>query len=287
MMLSMAAFVGNDTLIKLVLTDVALFPAILIRGVIATGLLFLLARWKRVLKPDLSRREWGLVWMRTAAEVCATICFLTALKHLPIANTMAIIQATPLTVTLGAALVLGEAVGWRRYTAIAIGFVGVLVIINPGAEGFSIYTIWAVASVGFMTLRDLTTRQMPSGIPSIFVALTTAGGITAVAAIGTLFQPLDGIGFATIILAGAAAVIIVAAYLFSVEAMRHGEIGFVAPFRYTSLLWAIGLGWIVFADVPTPTMLIGSAIVVAMGAYTFYRERKLHQATAISRALTR
>jgi drug/metabolite transporter (DMT)-like permease len=284
MVLSMAAFVANDTLVKLVLVDVPLFPTILVRGLVATALLIILAQRKRVLRPHLSAQEWRLVLLRMAAEVGGTLCFLTALANMPLANIMAILQAAPLAVTLGAALVLGEAVGWRRYSAIAVGFIGVLIIIQPGSEGFSIYALWAVATVGFITVRDLATRQMPNGIPSIFVALITAAGITATGGIGALFLQSSGaLGVEAVALCAVAAVFIVAAYLFSVEAMRHGEIGFVSPFRYTGLIWAIVLGWAVFGDLPTAPMLIGSAIVVAMGAYTFYRERALRKRAAAMR----
>jgi len=283
MALSMAAFVCNDALIKLVLVDVPLLPTILIRGIVATTLLLLLAHYKDVLRPPLSNRNWRLVGLRMMAEVGGTLCFLTALANMPIANTMAILQAAPLAVTLTAALVLGESVGWRRYSAIAIGFIGVLIIIQPGSKGFSLYTLWAVATVGFIVLRDLTTRQMPVGIPSIFVALTTSAGITAVGGVGAFIQPTGTIDLGTILLCAVAAVFIVVAYLFSVEAMRHGEIGFVSPFRYTGLIWAIILGWMVFGDVPTLSMLVGSFIVVVTGGYTFYRERAVRRRAAAMR----
>ncbi len=283
MVLSMAAFVANDTLIKLVLEEVPLFPSILMRGVAATLLLALLAKRKRVLRPNLSAREWRLVLLRSVAEIGGTLCFLTALANMPLANTMAILQAAPLAVTLAAALILREQVGWRRYTAITIGFIGVLIIIQPGSEGFSPYALWAVATVGFIVMRDLVTRQMPTGIPSVFVALTTSIAITATAGVGTLFQPVGVIGNETIITCAAAAGFIVVAYLFSVEAMRHGEIGFVSPFRYTGLIWAVVLGWLVFGDIPSAPMLIGASIVVLTGGYTFYRERAVRKRAAAMR----
>ena len=283
MALSMAAFVCNDALIKLVLADVPLFPSILMRGMVATVLLLMMAQYKGVLRPSLTGKNWGLVLWRTAAEIGGTLCFLTALANMPIANIMAILQAAPLAVTLAAALFLRESVGWRRYSAIAIGFIGVLIIIQPGSEGFSIYAFWAIATVGFIVLRDLVTRQMPTGIPSIFVALITSVGITSVGGIGAIFQPAGAVDITTLALCACAAAFIVAAYLFSVEAMRHGEIGFVSPFRYTGLIWAIVLGWLVFSDVPTVPMLLGSFIVVITGGYTFYRERAVRRRAAAMR----
>src|SRR3546814_20939484 len=93
---------------------------------------------------------------------------------MPIANATAIIQVIPLAITLAAALCFGEQVGWRRYSAIAVGFAGVLVIVRPGAEGFTAYAFWAVAAVGLMVRRDLATRRLPSSVPSLYIALLTA-----------------------------------------------------------------------------------------------------------------
>jgi drug/metabolite transporter (DMT)-like permease len=208
-------------------------------------------------------------------EIGGTICFLTALFNMPIANATAILQSMPLAVTLGAALFLGESIGWRRYLAIAIGFIGVIVIIQPGSDGFTVYSLWAVGAVCFMVVRDLTTRRLTRGIPSIFVALTTGIGIIVVGGLVSATQPWATVSGHALVLLAAAAVCLVVAYLFNVMAMRHGEIGFVSPFRYTVLIWAIMLGAVVFSDIPNAMMLVGSTIVVVTGVFTFYRERLL------------
>jgi drug/metabolite transporter (DMT)-like permease len=184
----------------------------------------------------------------------------------------------PLAVTLGAALFLREPVGWRRYLAIAIGFGGVLVIVQPGAEGFTTYALWAVAAVGFMVLRDLSTRRLSRGVPSLFVAFTTAAGITVTGGAVSAFQPWADVPVQTLGTLLVAAVFLFVGYLFNVMTMRSGEIGFVAPFRYTILIWAILLGILVFDEYPDAGMLTGSAIVVGTGAYAFYRERRLRLA---------
>jgi len=188
-------------------------------------------------------------------------------------------------VTLGAALFIGETVGWRRYSAISIGFIGVLVIIQPGSDGFTAYSLWAVGAVFFFVLRDLTTRRLPRGIPSIFVALTTGIGITVVGGLVSTIQPWGTVSGHALALLAAAAACLVVGYLFNVMAMRHGEIGFVSPFRYTVLIWAIMLGAVVFGDMPNAMMLAGSTIVVVTGVYTFYRERLLAHGAAGRRKL--
>ncbi len=96
---------------------------------------------------------------------------MAALAHLPLANTSAIFQALPLAITLGAALIFGEPVGWRRWSAIVAGFIGVLIIVRPGLAGFSQYSLFALVSVAFCALRDLATRQIPAQIPSLFITL--------------------------------------------------------------------------------------------------------------------
>ena len=274
MMVSVAAFVLNDTLMKLVSAEMSLFQAVFLRGLAATTLLAFLALHRRELFPQLDSAGRCLIALRMFGEIGGTICFLTALFNMPIANATAILQSMPLAVTLGAALFLGETVGWRRYLAITIGFLGVIVIIQPGFDGFTVYSLWAVGAVCFMVVRDLTTRRLPRGIPSIFVALTTGVGITVVGGLVSATQPWGTVsGHALVLLA--AAVCLVVAYLFNVMAMRHGEIGFVSPFRYTALIWAIVLGVLVFGDIPNAMMLVGSAIVVVTGVFAFYRERLL------------
>lgn len=273
MMVGMAAFVFNDTLIKLVSAELSLFQAVFLRGLAATILLALLAARRRALFPPIGPTGRKLILLRMFGEIGGTICYLTALFHMPIANATAILQSMPLAVTLAAALFLGEAVGWRRYSAIAVGFVGVIVIIQPGSEGFTVYSFWALAAVGFMCIRDLTTRRLTRDIPSIFVALTTGIGITTVGGAVSAVQGWGPVsGHALVLLAGAA-VFLVIGYLFNVMSMRHGEIGFVSPFRYSILIWAILLGMVVFGDVPNGLTLAGSAIVAATGVFTFYRER--------------
>ncbi|HUF87164.1 MAG TPA: DMT family transporter [Thermohalobaculum sp.] len=273
MMVSMAGFVCNDTMLKLASAELTLFQAIFLRGIMATGLIAALALLRGELFHRVERRNVPILGLRMLGEIGGTICFLTALFNMPIANATAILQAMPLAVTLAAALFLGERVGWRRYGAICAGFAGVLIIVRPGTEGFNAYAFWAVAAVFFMVLRDVTTRQLTRAMPSTFVAFSTALSITLVGGVVSLFQPWGTVTPASLGLLALAAVFLFTGYLFIVLAMRHGEVGFVSPFRYTILIWAIILGMVFFAEMPDAWMLAGSAIVVATGVYTFYRER--------------
>ncbi|MDK3072131.1 DMT family transporter [Sedimentitalea sp. JM2-8] len=275
MMASMAAFTLNDACIKATDKALPLFQLLTIRGVISTFLIFVLARHLGALRFDLSRRDWALVALRSVSEIGAAYFFLTALLNMPLANVTAILQVLPLTVTLGAALFFRDPLGWRRMVAILVGFGGMLLIVRPGPDGFSIDSLYALAAVGCVTARDLATRRMSAEAPSMTVTLCASFSVllfSAVASTGVDWQPVDG--RLALLLAGSS-FFILGGYLFSVMVMRVGDVSFVAPFRYTGLLWALILGYFVFGDWPSQLTLIGAAIVVATGVFTLYRERRL------------
>ncbi|MCW1950567.1 MAG: DMT family transporter [Octadecabacter sp.] len=274
-MVSMAAFTVNDALMKLAAPNLPFFQQIFMRGVLITIGLFVLASiWGHLrFKPD--RKDRLLTFVRTLAEAIGTVFFLTALFSIPIANLTAILQALPLTVTLAAAVFLGEPIGWRRVAAIFIGFVGVAITIRPEAEGFSIYALYGVAAVIAVTFRDLAARKLSKAIPSSRVALAAAIGVTVMAGIGSWGQHETWIMpnmRETLLLLGAAACLMVG-YICAVSGMRLGEIGFVAPFRYTSLIVALFLGLVFFDEWLDFWTMIGAAIVVATGLFTIYGER--------------
>ena len=275
MMASMAGFALNDALIKTVAGELPLFQAVFVRGIIATLLIAGLAASQGALVFRARPRDRRLITQRCIGEIGGTACFLTALFNMPIANASAILQSLPLAVTLAAALFLGEPVGWRRYLAIGVGFAGVLIIVRPGSEGFNAYSLWAVAAIGFIVLRDLSTRSLTPDVPALGVAFVTSLALTAAAGIASLapgWQPVTSLHLAALSLG---AVCLLTGYIFGVMTMRIGEIGFVQPFRYTLLVWSMLLGILLFDEWPDLWMLTGSAIVVAMGLFTFYRERRL------------
>jgi len=157
----------------------------------------------------------------------------------------------------------------------------VLIIVRPGLAGFSQYSLFALVSVAFCTLRDLATRRIPAKIPSLFITLLTT--VTVTSAGGVILVPLGGWSppsSAALGLQALAAVLIVIGYQCIISALRTGEISSVAPFRYSALLWAMMLGYVVFGDVPDAMMVTGAAIIVASGLYAFYRERIRHRALA-------
>lgn len=275
MMASMACFTLNDALIKATGGDVPLFQLLFLRGILATAFIGMLAVLRGTLKVRLGRQDWALIGLRSFSEVCAAYFFLTALLNMPLANVTAILQVLPLTVALGAALFFKESIGWRRMAAILVGFAGMLMIVRPGTEGFTIWSVYALVAVGCVTVRDLSTRRMSAAVPSLFVTLSASLAVLVAAGLASL--TIDWVPV-TPRLGGlilGASVFIIGGYYFSVQVMRQGDVSFIAPFRYTGLLWALALGWVMFGDWPAPMTLAGAGVIVATGLFTLYRERRL------------
>lgn len=273
MAISMAAFVINDANMKLAAEHLSLFQAIFLRGIFTTILLFALAYYKKALVLRLPKGDRKIVMIRLVGEIGGTLCYLNALFHMPLANATAILQALPLAVTLAGAIFMREAVGWRRYLAIAIGFAGVLIIVRPGSDGFNEFSIWAIAAVFFIVLRDLSTRRLSPAVPSLFVALLTSVAVMTVGGIFSTVTEWKPVSVEGISLLASASVFIIFGYLFSVMTMRVGDISFSSPFRYTILIWAMLLGYFIFGNVPDTWTIVGALIIVVTGIYTFYRER--------------
>ena len=273
MAISQAAFTTNDTLVKIATATVGIGQIMLVRGLFATLLMAFLV-WRLGDFQALKVLRHPAVAARIAGEIGGTVFYLIALAHLPLANVSAVFQALPLAITMSAALFFGEHVGPRRWTAIAVGFIGVLIIVRPGLEGFSAYSLYVLACVACCAFRDLATRRIPSTVPSTFIALVTAASVTIC---GGFIAPLTG-GWSQmetreLLLLAGASVFVLVGYQTIIQSMRVGDISFVAPFRYVALLWAIAAGYLVFGSLPDPYMILGATIVIASGVYTLYRER--------------
>lgn len=280
MNLSMFAFTVNDTFVKAVTQTLPLYQTIALRGLFAVLALLLVAKATGALTFSLPRPATRLIGLRTLAELAATILFLTALMHMPLANLSAVMQAAPLAVTLGAAIWFKDKIGWRRMTAIVIGFVGVMIIIRPGTDGFDVWSVLGLASVAAVVVRDLSVRGLPRDVPSIMVALAAGVAVMLMGLVGILFQGWQPVSLLSLAQVAGAGGMLTIGYICAVTAMRVGDVGFVALFRYTSLMWAILLGWIAFGSLPDVWAVVGALIVVATGIYTLLRERKRRQEAA-------
>lgn len=274
MTLAMLGFAVEDMFIKLMagaLPTWQIIAALGSGGATVFGVLTVL-RGQRLF----TRAYFGrAVLLRNLGELIGTVGFVTAIALTPISSASAVLQATPLAVTLGAALFLGEPVGWRRWSAILAGFAGVLLVIRPGLEGFDINSLFAVQGVVGLAIRDLSTRRVDRGVSSFqlsflaFLTLIPAAGVLSLVSPRAPVMPDGHIWAMT-----AGAVLLGAlSYYAIVAAMRVGEVSFVTPFRYSRMLFALVVGFFVFRERPDTLMLVGAAVIVGSGIYTLLRER--------------
>lgn len=274
---SMAGFTVNDAFMKVVLQALPFYQALFLRAVIVGVLLVVFAKAFGGMDLRLPKRDGWIVFTRTVAEVASAFLFLNALTHMPLANASAIMQALPLTVALAGALFFKEPLGWRRLAAILAGFFGVMLIVRPGAD-FDFYSLYALGAVMAVTVRDLASRQLSPHVSSLPVSFyATLGNAGFGAAIflfgGTGTAPWVAISAMQAFLLFGASVSILFGYIFAVSAMRIGALAIVTPFRYTSILFALLLGLVVFGEWPDFLTLIGGGIVVFSGIFTLYREQ--------------
>ncbi len=274
MVLAMAGFAVEDMFLKTAAKTLPVGQILIIFGGLGMLSFALLAkrRGERIFHPAILTRP---ILIRAVFEVTGRLFYTLALAYTALSSASAILQATPLVVVAGAALIFGEQVGWRRWTAIAIGFVGVLIILRPGLEGFTPLSLLAVVGMIGFAGRDLATRAAPPVLSNLqlgvygFAMLIPAGAFL-LALWGGAAVPGQ---HASLMLLGAT-IFGVAAYYALTAAMRMGEVSVVTPFRYTRLVFALILGVVVFAERLDTATLAGSAIIVVAGIYTLMRSRK-------------
>lgn len=273
MVAAMAGFAIEDMFIKWAAADLPTGQILLMLGLAGTPVFAAMAR--REGKRTFTAEAWnpGVIW-RNLGEMIGTLGFVTALALTPLTTATAIFQAAPLAVTLGAALFLGEQVGWRRWSAIFAGFIGVMIIIRPGLDGFQTASLWSVLAVIGLSIRDVATRRIPASISTTQIS---AWGFMAVGLLGAMMLSVSGgahvpgpaqAGY----MAGALFFGIVAYWMIT-QAMRLGEVSAITPFRYSRLVFAMVIGVVIFGERPDALTLLGAAIIIASGLYTFWRER--------------
>lgn len=277
---AMAMFVVSDVLCKLGTEAMPSSEVIALRGVFSLALStipFLI--WGGFNTDVAMLKSSGKVvpfFQRIGGEMGAAVTFIPALAILPLSTAVSITQTTPLVMTAAGALFLGEKVGVRRWTATGIGFLGVLLVMQPWADGFSWWTVLPLLCVLAVVYRDLVTRRMGSAVSTQFLTLGTAAGVTVAGLLLGIFQrgwvvpPLSatiGLFFA--------AVCIVAAYWGTITAVRSAQLSTIAPFRYTIIPMSLVASHAVWSDVPDRYVIAGVAIIAGAGLYTFFRERRL------------
>lgn len=285
MLAAMGFFVVGDAVMKVMSMRLPTGETMFIRGVIAVALVWSLVMATGALPDVKNHLRWPLAW-RTGADAGAAVCFQTGLSRLPFAETGAILQINPLLVTAAAAVFLGEKVGWRRWSATAVGLCGVLLIIRPGAMTFHWASLVLLMAACFSTARDLITRQLRTGTSTLVI---TAFTITAVWLASLLFIPfeppwrLPTIGDVAMLAIPATFMLI--GQVLVVISIRSGEVSAVVPYRYSAILWTLTLSFLVWREIPDRWTLLGIAIVCSAGLYTFHREQvRRREAAAAARA---
>ena len=275
MMMSMACFAVEDTFIKLLsarLPATQILFSIGFGGALITLVLAIVLNVNLADKILLNKH----VISRTIADLFGALSFTSAMVLIPMSLLASILQATPLFVTLGAAILLGEKVGWRRWSAIFIGFLGVIIILQPGYGSFQLASLLGLAAVLCLALRDVVTRDMATEIPTLTVTFYACLAMGSAGFIAYPFfgPPIVPTTYEAIILI-CAAIIGLTGYFLLVLATRKGDVSVIAPFRYSRLLFSLGLASLILEEKLTLPILLGGLLVVSSGIYTFGRERRL------------
>ena len=278
MIAAMASFSVGDACLKLVSRTLDVGQIVLITSL--GSMLFFLAVLLRQKTPIISHHLRNpIVQLRTWSEVLGGVGSVVALALMPLATVAAIKQSQPLAMTLGAALVLGERVGWRRWAAVLCGVLGVLIILQPGADVFDPNAFWPLIAVLGLTVRDLTTRALPPEISSSFVNFWA---LIAAAAVGLVvmqieggWQPVSAINWVWLAAISAA---VASAFATITMALRIGEVSAIAPFRYSRIVFSLLIAYFVLGENPNFAIWLGTIVITMSGLYAFWREQRVQTA---------
>ena len=280
MILAMGFFALEDSLIKLSGQSLPMGQIMLTIGTIGASIFATLILVSG--KPLVARVHFSMpVYLRMIGEAVAALGFMLAIINAPISISTAIFQATPLMITVLAAVYLKEDVGWRRWSAIIAGFVGVLIVIRPGTESFEPMSLFALVGVIGTAVRDTSARVAPATVSTLHLAFFGMASLLPTGAVILAFQggvtPVTGPELSKL---GIAALCGSSGYFILLTAMRRGDVSAIIPFRYTRLLFAVAIGMIVFDERPDFWTYAGSALIIASGIYIILRERALSRSQA-------
>ena len=268
MSVGMVCFVINDTLVKFVSHSLPASQLIFLRGLMAVLGLLLLAK---VLDKQAFNREWQQhltqrwVLARSLLDGLASLVYLSALFHMPLGNATAINMSTPLLIALFSGLLMGVHISLRNWMIISLGFVGVILVVQPQAEGFNAWAWVALAGTCLHALRDLSVRFIPPTVPSMVITVGTALSATVLAGIWSLAHEWVDLSAFTWLMVASASVFLSSGYFFLIKATRVADMSVIAPFRYMGLLTAVIVGFVIWGDVPNLLAWCGMWILVSAG----------------------
>ncbi|NOX72350.1 MAG: DMT family transporter [Alphaproteobacteria bacterium] len=294
MMLSMAAFTLNGFLIRSVMNSISLYQTMLMQGALAVILLLLIAGFRKEITYGFSTQNWKIVILRSCAEVGAIIFYFIALSYLPLPSMTFVLQIAPLLVTLAVSGLIREETSAIQYLFLVLGLIGAMLVLRPSGipmSGFQNYQVianlfgpwaaakalfwdhfntsvfYALATLGFIVLRDVATRKLDSTVRTTNVAIIAAAAITTVGAIGTASIGWSEVGTAVLLLVAFSSILLVCMFLASIEVMRIGDVGLIQNFRYSAVIFAVILGIIVFGERPDGFTLLGGLLIVCVGVF--------------------
>ncbi len=276
MLLGMLLFALNDAMGKWLVATYSQGQVILIRSAAALIILVPIV-WRAGLSGLVRIERPGLQFARVFFSTAELFCFYFAVAALPLADVMTYWLAAPIYVAALSPFLLGEKVGWRRWTAIAIGFVGVLIALKPSSASLTsaaLFSILGSAAFAFMMLSGRQLRNTPDTVLAFWQIIGAAlAGIVAVFLTPSGWLPVQS-GFDLAFL-GLLGVVAMTAHVLVNRALKLADAATVAPLQYTLLLWAVIFGWLFFNDVPQTSIVVGAGLIVLSGLYIFFRENTL------------
>jgi drug/metabolite transporter (DMT)-like permease len=278
MLAAMALFVGNDALVKMTTHILPVSQVLVVRSIFSCIVMLALVVAMRQ-AGALTAMFTPRIALRAALEGCIAWGFVTALSNLPIANVSAIFQASTLIIIALAALLGIDRIGWRRWLAVFIGFIGVLMVVKPSPSGFNEYSLLALGTCLVVATRELITRNIAVGVPSGVVALASTMGVMLAGALIGLGEYASGAGRwltpggREISLLASAALLVALGNLLLVNAYRYGDVSIVSALRYSVMIYALLLGFFLFGEWPDTLSLIGAGLIVGSGLYALHRQR--------------
>lgn len=266
MIAGMAGFVGNDALVKFTAETMPVSQVIFVRSLIATGLLLILAvvlRARLVGEAISSRR----VLARIVLDALACILFFTGIVHMPFANAAAINMSTPLIITAIAAIFLREKLSVRGRVAVCIGFTGVLLVVQPAGKDFNAWSLLILLSAVLAAIRDLITRAIHERITAIQIALVFSAALVPISVVWGLFDSWGPVAARDVALIALASVSVTVGFVGVTTAMRTGAVDAVIPFRYSAVVFAALVGFVVWGDLPNAWAWVGMTTIVLSGIW--------------------
>ena len=276
MLLGMFLFALNDAMGKLLVSTYSLGQVVMVRSGAAVIVLLILL-WRSGLDKVVRVERPALQAARVFFSTAELFCFYFAVAALPLADVMTYWLAAPIYVAALSPFLLGEKVGWRRWTAIAIGFIGVLVALQPSSASLTsaaLFSILGSAAFAFMMLSGRQLRNTPDTVLAFWQVVGAGGaGVLAIAVVPSGWVPLkSAFDLSLLCLLG---IVAMTAHILVNRALKLADAATVAPLQYTLLLWAVVFGWLMFGDIPQTGIVVGAGLIVVSGLYIFFRENAL------------